>query len=73
MSYDQRRAGAGIVLAGMLLGAANHFLRLGLFGRAAKEMMVLSIAAGFLYARFIGPTVDEIRAENERRGRGRRR
>lgn len=72
LSYDQRRAGAGVALAVMILGIANYYLRWGLFGGAARQALVVGAAAGVAYAMFVGPTPDEIRAEQQRRRGGRR-
>jgi hypothetical protein len=67
LSFNSRRIVVGLALVVMLVCLADFAFDLGVFGRFSKAAFALSVAALISVLRFIGPTIDEVRAYRDRR------
>ncbi len=61
---------AAAVLAILLIGAANYYLAIGLFGRFGKALYILSVAVGVAFTFYFVVPRYESRKHPDRRGAG---
>jgi hypothetical protein len=60
-TFNRHRMFAGFLLLVLVLAAANYYLDLGYFGRAARLLVVLATAAVFVYVSCFSPTLEDMR------------
>ena len=70
LSDRKARLLAAAVLAILLIGAANYYLAIGLFGRFGKALYILSVAVGVAFTFYFVVPRYESRKHPDRRGAG---
>jgi|HubBroStandDraft_1064217.scaffolds.fasta_scaffold54921_2 hypothetical protein len=64
LTWNQKRLISAVVLAIALVGIANYYLDIGLFGRFGTELYVASVGLLVLFAfLFVGPWAEQRRKE----------
>ena len=61
LSFNEKRALAGVATAAAVLCSASYFLHLHVFGAADKSVMIVSFVLLGIDVLYVGPTVEELR------------
>ncbi|HJP39448.1 MAG TPA: hypothetical protein QF499_10035 [Gammaproteobacteria bacterium] len=72
LSFNGKRFGIGILLLIALFSVTNYYLQWQLFGQFNKVVMIGIFVVMYIYLRFVGPTLEEVRdyRDQKRRERG---
>jgi len=71
ISFTAKRVINGIVLALVLLSAANAMFGLNLFGRFHKDALIFSLLLAYIVVMYVGPSITEMRNYRAQKGKHR--
>ena len=67
LSFNSKRIVLGVGLLACLLCVANYYLNFGVFGRFAKQAMIVSFIVLVLVQHYMGPTLTEVQEHRDRK------
>jgi hypothetical protein len=67
LSFNGKRVVLGIGLLVCLLCVANYYLNLGVFGRFAKQAVIVSFIVLVIVQHYIGPSLSEVREYRDKK------
>jgi hypothetical protein len=67
LSFNGKRVVLGIWLLECLFCVANYYLNMGVFGRFAKQAVIVSFIVLVIVQHFMGPSLSEVREYRDKK------